>query len=281
LRLPFAGFSPTGLIVIDSRESSWYNSLQASLTKRFSNALQFLAAYTLSSALNTNALNTLAAGGGVTATGNQFDKNANYGPSDFNRRHRFVANYIYDLPAMSQLGRVFHEISAGWSISGVITIQSGLPLTLVGSNANNAFGITNDHAQLAPGCTFENLMTSGSIQSKLNNYFNRACVLRDAAGNPAWQVIGADGRATAFGNSGVGIATGPPQNNFDVALIKRIPLSGLHETANLEFRAEFFNAFNHPQFSPPNQNVSAATFGLISSTAVNPRIIQFAIKANF
>jgi hypothetical protein len=281
LRLPFAGFSPTGLIVIDSRESSWYNSLQASLTRRFSNGIQFLAAYTLSSAFNTNALNTLAAGGGVTATGNQFNKNANYGPSDFNRRHRFVASYVYDLPAANRLGRVVHEISAHWSISGVITIQSGLPLTLVGSNANNAFGITNDHAQLAPGCTSQNLVTAGSIQSKLNNYFNRACVLRDAANNPAWQVIGADGRATAFGNSGVGIATGPPQNNFDVALIKRIPLSGLHEATDLEFRAEFFNAFNHPQFSPPNQNVSSATFGLISSTTVNPRIIQFAIKANF
>jgi hypothetical protein len=104
--------------------------------------------------------------------------------------------------------------------------------------------------------------------------------LRDAAGNPMWQVIGADGRATAFGNSGVGIATGPPQNNFDLALIKRINLSVLGEASNLEFRAEFFNAFNHPQFSTPNQNVSSATFGVITSTSVNPRIIQFALKLN-
>ena len=280
LRLPFIGFSPTGLIVIDSRESSWYNSLQVSLTKRFTKGLQFLAAYTLSSALNTNALNTLAAGGGVTATGNQVERRANYGPSDFNRRHRFIANYVYDLPSVDRGNRLVRGILARWTLSGVITIQSGLPLTLVGTNTNNAFGITNDHAQLAAGCTSENLTTSGSIQNKLTNYFNRACVLRDAAGNPAWQVIGADGRATAFGNSGAGIATGPPQNNFDLALSKRIKLSVLGESSNLEFRAEFFNAFNHPQFSTPNPNVSSATFGAITSTSVNPRIIQFALKLN-
>lgn len=278
-RLPFVGFSPTGLIVIDSRESSWYNSLQVSLVKRFSKGIQFLAAYTLSSALNTNALNTLAAGGGVAATGNQRDVNANYGPSDFNRRHRFVANYVYDLPSINSRNQLLRGILNRWSMSGVVTIQSGLPLTLVGTNTNNAFGITNDHAQLAEGCTSQNLVTSGSIQSRLNNYFNRSCVLRDSAGNPTWQVIGADGRATDFGNSGVGIATGPPQNNVNAALTKRIPLP--RESAHLEFRTEFFNAFNHPQFNPPNQNVSAATFGVITSTAVNPRIIQFALKANF
>jgi hypothetical protein len=156
-----------------------------------------------------------------------------------------------------------------------------LPLTLVGSNANNAFGITNDHAQLAPGCTSQNLTTSGTIQSRLNSYFNTACILRDVAGNPSWPVIGADGRATDFGNSGVGIATGPSQNNFNLAIIKRIPLSNPGDSTNLEFRTEFFNAFNHPQFSVPNQNVSSAAFGVITSTAVNPRIIQFALKLNF
>lgn len=280
LRLPYRGFSPTALIVIDTRESSWYNSLQASLLKRFSKGIQFLAAYTLSSALNTNALNTLAAGSGVTATGNQFDR-SNYGPGDFNRRHRFIANYVYDLPGIKGGNRLLRGVVNRWSMSGVVTIQSGLPLTLVGNNANNAFGITNDHAQLADGCTAQSLTTSGSIQSRLNNYFNRTCIMRDAAGNPTWQIIGADGRATGFGNSGVGIATGPPQNNFDLAVIKRISLSQAGEAANLEFRAEFFNAFNHPQFSTPNQNVSAATFGVITSTSVNPRIIQFAVKANF
>jgi hypothetical protein len=93
--------------------------------------------------------------------------------------------------------------------------------------------------------------------------------------------VGDDARATAFGNSGVGIVFGPDQRNFDLALTKRTPLSLLREGANMEFRAEFFNAFNTTQFSNPGTNVSAATFGVVSSTAVNPRIIQFALKLNF
>ncbi len=94
-------------------------------------------------------------------------------------------------------------------------------------------------------------------------------------------MVGDDGRATAFGNSGVGIVFGPDQRNFDLVLIKRTPLSRLREGANIEFRTEFFNAFNTTQFSSPGTNVSAANFGVISSTAVNPRIMQFALKLNF
>ena len=79
----------------------------------------------------------------------------------------------------------------------------------------------------------------------------------------------------------MGIAFGPDQNNSDIALIKRTSLGRLRENANIEFRSEFFNAFNTPQFSNPSTNVSSATFGVITSTAVNPRIIQFALKLNF
>jgi len=94
-------------------------------------------------------------------------------------------------------------------------------------------------------------------------------------------VIGNDGLATNFGNSGVGIVVGPGQNNSDIAIIKRTPFRLLGEAGNVEFRAEFFNAFNHTQFSNPSTNVSSAAFGTITSTAVNPRIIQFALKLNF
>jgi hypothetical protein len=89
------------------------------------------------------------------------------------------------------------------------------------------------------------------------------------------------GGGTNFGNSGVGVALGPGQNNSDIAIIKRTPLHLLGEAGNVEFRTEFFNAFNHPQFGNPGTNATAATFGVISTTAVNPRIIQFALKLNF
>src|SRR5262249_25554267 len=102
-----------------------------------------------------------------------------------------------------------------------------------------------------------------------------------AAGTAIWPVIGSDGTATAFGNSGVGIVSGPDQRNFDLSAIKPTRIPHLGEGGNLEVRAEFFNAFNTAQFSAPSTNVSAANFGVISSTAVSPRIAQLALKLNF
>ena len=115
----------------------------------------------------------------------------------------------------------------------------------------------------------------------MNAYFDNACILRTAAGAATWNVIGSDGRATDFGNSGVGIVLGPGQRNFDVSMIKRTPLKVLGGDGQIEFRAELFNAFNTPQFAPPNTNVSTPTFGVVSATSVNPRIIQFAVKLSF
>ncbi|MGH9897861.1 MAG: hypothetical protein ACRD4L_03295, partial [Pyrinomonadaceae bacterium] len=185
------------------------------------------------------------------------------------------------LPSPRRFNGFVNTLLGDWSVAGVTTIQSGLPISLIGTNLNNAFGITTDRAQLAAGCTNADLATSGSTQSRLNNNFNRSCILRDSAGTAIWRVIGDDGQATDFGNSGVSIITGPGQNNFDIAIIKRTPLRPLGESSNVEFRTEFFNVFNHPQFNNPDSNVSSPTFGVISTTSVNPRIIQFALKLNF
>lgn len=280
LRVPIQGFTAPGLNSIDSSASSWYHGLEASLTKRLSRGLQFLAAYTFSHAYSTSGRFT-AASGTAGIAGNQNDPRANYGRSDFNREHRFVLSYVYQLPSPRRFNRFFNQMLSGWAVAGVTTIQSGLPLSLTGTNANNVFGITTDRAQLAPGCTHNDLATSGSIQSRIDNYFNRNCILRNASGTAIWRIIGDDGRATDFGNSGVGIVTGPGQNNSDIAIIKRTPFGLLGESSHIEFRAEFFNAFNHPQFGNPNTNVSSTTFGVISTTSVNPRIIQFALKLNF
>jgi len=279
LRVPIQGFTAVGLNDIDSQASSWYHGLEASLTKRFSKGLQFLAAYTFAHAYSTAGTNTGAAGGGVS--GNQNNPHANYGLSEFNRVHRFVLSYLYQLPSPERFNGFFDTLLGGWAVSGVTTFQSGLPLSLFGTNANNVFGITGDRAQLAPGCTHAQLTTSGSVDSKLSNYFNKGCILRNATGGAIWPIVGDDGRATAFGNSGVGIAFGPDQRNFDLAIIKRTSLRRLRESANLEFRTEFFNAFNTTQFANPSTTVTSATFGIISSTSVNPRIIQFALKLNF
>src|SRR2546428_3562592 len=201
--------------------------------------------------------------------------------ANFDREHRFVFSYVYQLPGTRRANALLKGLLNGWSLAGVTTIQSGAPLTLTGTNSNNVFGITGDRAQLAPGCTYNGLVNPGSIQSKLTNYFNKPCILRNTAGTAIWTIVGDDGKATGFGNSGVGIVLGPGQNNSDIAIIKRTPLHLLGEAGNVEFRTEFFNAFNHTQFSNPSTNVSSAAFGTITTTAVNPRIIQFALKLNF
>lgn len=279
-RVPILGFTAPGLNGIESSASSWYHGLETSLTKRLSKGIQFLAAYTFAKSYSTTGRNTQA--GGVSGIfGNQNDIRANYGLSEFNRVHRLVVSYLYDLPRVNLANGFANNLLNGWAIAGVTTVQSGLPLTLTGTNSNNVYGITNDRAALTAGCTYNQLVTSGAVDSKLGNYFNNSCILRSAAGAAIWPVVGDDNRATGFGNSGVGIAFGPDQRNFDLVIIKRTALKALGESANVEFRTEFFNAFNTPQFSAPGTNVSASTFGVISSTAVNPRVIQFALKLNF
>jgi hypothetical protein len=94
-------------------------------------------------------------------------------------------------------------------------------------------------------------------------------------------VIGTDGIGKAFGNSGTGIVDGPGQANLDVAASRTFAFNSPVERSGLQFRAEFYNALNHPQFVNPDTNFSSSTFGVISSTAVNPRIIQLALRFSF
>lgn len=84
-----------------------------------------------------------------------------------------------------------------------------------------------------------------------------------------------------FGNAGVGILKGTGQQNFDLSLTKRFPITWPRESATLEFRSEFYNAFNHPQFGDPDTEFTSPTFGRISSTVVNPRVVQLALKLSF
>jgi len=111
------------------------------------------------------------------------------------------------------------------------------------------------------------------VESKLNNYFNASCFTSPPN-------IGADAIGTSFGSSATGIVDGPGQANLDLAFAKTVELRW-PEKSDLQFRAEFYNALNHPQFANPDANFSSPTFGLISSTAVNPRVAQVALKFAF
>jgi outer membrane receptor protein involved in Fe transport len=271
LRVPYQGFSAAQLIDIESHSGfAWYNALQATLSKRFSHGLQFLASYTFARDLANVWGSTTQPNGGV-AVGNNNDPRFAYGPDNFIRPHRFVFSGVYELPGPTNRHSFVGQTLGGWKLGGVLTIQSGHRLPLLNLDAGNVHGTLYDFAQIVPDCNIE---TNGSVTHRLNNWINQDCIA-------PYPVVGDDGVATDWGNSRMGILHGPGQVNADLSLIKTFPLL-LREGMNLEFRSEFFNAFNHPSFRDPDNFLSnGPSFGTITTMLNNPRIIQFALKVNF
>lgn len=289
-RIPIPGFLPAGATLIESAGNSSYNGLNVSLNKRFSHGLQLLASYTWARSLT--AANGYSTGpNGATLVGNQNDPRSRYGPDGFIRPQRLITSFVYELPALHTDSNAVKRFTNGWSVSGVVTVQSGQYLTITDGNTTNAFGIngpTSDRPELASGCKPSQVAAKGSVTQRIDGYFNAGCLT-------APPVITSDG-GTDFGNLPVGAVRGPAQNNLDLAILKRTPLPWWNEKFTLDFRTEFFNAFNTPQFSNPNLNAGSvaqnpstgatvwapsSSFGQITSTSVNPRIIQFALKLVF
>lgn len=283
LRVPYLGFVPTGLLGTGYDLISNYNSLQVTLRKQFSRGLTMQAAYTWSKSLTNSSENS-------ANYNNASDLAQQYGPSYFNRPHRFIVNYTYDLPFGKQPGAL-GKLTSGWSISGVTTIQDGQALTIIDSNAGTIYGTSTGYtdsgiarAQMCPGMTYANIATPGGIEQRLGGSSGGPGYFNPAAFCPAPTI----GDGTGFGNSGMGIILGPGQFNWDFSVLKN---TSLGESRSLQFRAEFFNIFNHTQFDNPNPNsipyqpalpnVSAPNFGQIVNTSVNPRVIQLALKFVF
>jgi len=306
LRAPYQGVEVGSFLQIQSTAQSTYNSLQMSLTRRLSKGLQFLASYTYAKSLD-NASGGSDSTGEVRDTiniaGNQLDNRANRGVSDFDRTHRFVLSYLWDLPrpafsARSNAGRL---LFSNWQVAGIITAMSGLPIDIIDGGAGSFYGLSGGNNAFvrpswAPGAT------TGTANSNIpaGYFFNPLAFVRPTV--PAGQLIpSSNGTATAgaigtdFGNVGRNVLRGPKQTNVDLSVIKRF---SIRETKNVELRAEFFNLFNHVNFANPISNLSAVPstsidpnsgrivgspgdFGRIISTSNNPRLIQFAIKLNF
>lgn len=290
-RVPYVGFSSNLMNQIESGAASWYNALLVSLNKRFSHGLQAQVSYTWSKDLSNVSASTTGPNGGV-ALGNQNNLASGYGPDNFVRPQRLVVNYSYQFPKPHWNSAFARQALGGWSVQGVTTYQSGHYLTVSFTNGNNIFGVTGDRAQLSGTCTPGQYVKSGSITSKLSDYINTTCFTTPAiigSEEPAGTCLPAqqlpDGNCpavgTGFGNAGVGILRGPNELNFDFSLFKHFPLHRLRDSADLEFRSEFFNIFNHPLFQDPDASKSDATFGQITNTYGNPRIIQLALKLTF
>ena len=273
LRVPVQGVAPESMTLVESEGTSSYDGLEVSLTKRLSKGLQMQASYTFSKTLDTDGsnINGTSAGNALTK-GDQNSPAQRWGRASCDRTHRFVVSGVYVLPSPS--APLSKTLLGGWSTSGVLTLQSGTALTIRYNNSSNVFGVSDDRAQLAPGCGKGNLVTSGSITGKLGKYFNTSCFTSPP-------VIGADDIGTTFGDSATGIVDGPGQFNIDVGVLRALPISWPKEGSSLQFRGEFFNLLNHPQFSNPNSTYGSASFGIITSTSVNPRVGQLAVKLVF
>jgi hypothetical protein len=278
-RVPVLGIAPGGFASAGNWGYSNYNSLQAVLRKRFSNGLQFQASYTYGRSF-TNVVGVNLQGG-VAGSVNSNDPNnlhQQYGPSDFNRPQRFIINYVYAFPTKSTDNFLETKLINGWSVSGITTAQSGQPITFTDPRGGAVYGsFSSSRAQLCPGETYADVTTSGGIRSNLNSYFNASAFCAP----PIIGVVGGVGGATGYGNTGRAVLLGPGQFNWDIAIVKDTVVGGVHEGATLQFRSEFFNAFNHAMFSNPGSAVTTGAFGVISSTTVGPRILQFALKYTF
>jgi hypothetical protein len=257
--------------------NSNYNGLQISLRKQFSHGLTFQAAYTYSKTL------TDFEGGGGDVGGdsnNPSDLRQAYGPADFDRTQRIIFNYDYQLPGYHQGRELLGKVLTGWSVSGVTTLQSGDPLTFVDFLAGSAYygGINfSSRAEFCSGMSNSDVGTSGSVKARLNDYVNAAAFCAP----PVVSVGGPGTTGTDFGNTGRGILRGPGQDNWDISIAKATRVGGLSEQAHLDFRAEFFNTFNHAQFGDPGEYLHLPSLGVINSTIVAPRLIQFGLKYVF
>ncbi len=330
-RVAYLGVNPGNLQQVETDGASLYDSLQLMLRHNFANGLLIQAAYTWSN-LKTD-INASEAGAGIATPGNVLSGSASsndplsyrqqYGPAAFNRPQRFVLTYTYDLPYKGEGWQ--EKLLGGWGVSGVTTIQDGLPFSVsdgeTGNEATLLYGTsvpaTGPYARAEYADPVDcnslgncksgiDLNTSGSMNCRLGlptkftgcatqqGFINPSAFapLPQFGGAPSTKggpftgtCTGANpefvGCGSGFGDSGVGIMRCCTQLNFDAAIIKNTVVGGLSENANLEFRAEFYNLFNHPQFNEPGNGFGSSTFGLITSSAVPGRILQFGLKYSF
>jgi hypothetical protein len=286
--------------------SSTYHALQSTLSHHFSAGLYLQAAYTYSKSIDNGSGSVFGDElNGLVQYGDLLNPSSQRAVSDFDRRHRLVISYNYDLPFARALHASDHGVGRlvnGWAVNGVTTIQSGGPINLFDSTAStlqDTDGVNGTNfATLAPGATLASAVTSGSTESRLGAFINLAAFAPGGVGancvnNQNVVVACSDPTSTGFaplGNVGRNTFRGPFQQNWDMSITKNTKVT---EHTSVDFRAEFFNAFNHPVFSGPQSggfgsvsgnlglvNIANGTSAIVS-TANRPRIIQFALKLNF
>ena len=251
--------------------SSFYDALQIHVIRHMRQGLQFGASYTWAKSIDTSSASVVG-DQFLNSTQNLpwFDTSVNRGLSDFDIRHNAVFDAIWQIPGPPDESGVRRFLS-GWQVGGIYQISSGLPFTPkiggdpLGLKSSNPFDFPDRIS--APGC--ESAVNSGNPV----HYINTQCF---SFPNPA----------TRMGNAGRNSLIGPGLSNFDFSLLKNNYIKRISESFNIQFRAEFFNVLNHPNFAPPVANntlfsangVAVTTAGLITRTSTSSRQLQFALK---
>jgi outer membrane receptor protein involved in Fe transport len=173
-----------GSFLMESNSNSNYNSLQATLNKRFSHGLQMLLSYTWSHSIDDYSGSDVS-DIGVTP-GNMVNEQSNYASSDFDRRQRFVASYLYNLPDAYRGGSTFAKKALNsWSLSGIVTLQSGTPFSIFGQDS----GFEATRADLVSGRTLASAIKSGNVADRLHAYFDPAAFMQPPAYTPDWGAV--------------------------------------------------------------------------------------------
>ncbi len=264
-----------GVQQVQTSSNSSYNSLQVSVTKRFSKGLQLHGAYTYGrsndyySGASVNELTNIP--------GDQFDWKTNYGRSDFNREQRFVVSGVYELPKLKFESKAMDYLLNNWQVAGIGVFQSGLPFSVVDNPGNAVISRANFAAGFS-GSPY----TSGSVSSRLGAYFDPAAfvISRPLLNGTSVGVVNNptfDPNAP-FGNTPRNFLTGPGQKNIDFSVIKLIPFN---DRIRGEVRVEMFNIFNWVNYANPVSNIALGNFGQITGASTGPRVIQLGFKLNF
>ena len=244
-----------------------YNALQTTLQYRLSRGFSIQASYTWSRALDLS-------DAGATLPVNSLNLDGSWGLANFSRAQTFNATSVYELPVgtnkplLNQMGWFSRQVVGGWNLSGIMSKATGIPFEILATDLSNTG--TGVRTAVANRICNGNIPGGGTIQM----WFNTSCFTQPTTG-----LLGNEGRNPLYG---------PRQTNFNLSLYKRFPFG---EQRYVQFKAEFFNAFNHTLFAmgpQPNgqstQTLSATTYGQLTAadTAPNsPRTITLSLKVAF
>jgi hypothetical protein len=248
------------------------------LKKRFSRGLSFLGSYTYSKSIDDVSSFNITGSASQSTAGendlaqNPFDLPAEYGRSMFDARHRFVISYQWNLPWFSHPQNWYEHILGNWQVNGITTFMSNTPFTIYDSNNTSLQGSAPEISGFyssRPNIVGNPNSGSCSQSGVTAAIRTSGCWFNTAAFQPA--------AYGTFGDVGRNTMKGPTLQQWDFSAIKNIPI---HESLNLQFRAEFFNIFNNVNFLLPNNDIASPNFGQIQG-AQPGRIVQLALKLLF